>query len=113
MTVISPWTKLRFEDISSYFADIQTDADQIIGEGEEIAADATVAIIKKQVEAYILDKAHSLDIDIEVEVAFAELRPLVPDAVTIKGAVSPYAKLQLQQMIADDLGIPKENQMWI
>lgn len=113
VTVMSPWTKLQFEDISSYFLDMQTDADLIVEEGEEIAVEAAVAIIKEEVEAYILDKACSLDVDIEVNVTFDTSDPLLPNAITIKGTASPYVKRQLQQMISDDLGIPKENQAWI
>ncbi len=113
MTVISPWTKLRFDNISSYLTDMQSDAAMIVDDGEQMAADAAAAIIKEQVEAYILDKAHSMDLDIELEVTFADEDPLVPSAITIWGAASPYARQQLQKMISEDIGIPKEKQSWM
>ena len=37
----------------------------------------------------------------------------LPTAVTLSGEASPYARRQIQAIIANDLGISKENQKWI
>ena len=113
ITIISPWTKLQLQDLSSYFSDLELDAEDIVSEGEDMAVSATASIIKEQVTAYILDKASSLGLNLEVEVTMTESSPPVPSAVALKGTASPYAKQHLQQIITDELGIPEENQSWI
>ena len=35
------------------------------------------------------------------------------DGIILQGTVSPYAKTRLQQIVAQDLEIAKENQQWI
>ena len=58
-----------------------------------------------------MDKAADLHANLRVEVAVGEDN--LPVAVTISGEASPYARRQIQAMIANDLGISKENQKWI
>ena len=79
--------------------------------GENLARDSMADIIKEETEAYILDKAADLHANLRVEVAVGEDN--LPAAVTISGEASPYARRQIQAMIANDLGISKENQKWI
>ena len=74
--------------------------------------DQTVSIIKEKTEAYILEKAESLGLDISVEINFGEADSMVPTEVRISGPVSPYAKDQLSKTISTDLGIPEERQIW-
>lgn len=112
ITVISPWTKLRLQDISSYFDGFGIDAEQTVSEGTATANSAAAAIIKERTEAYILDKAATFDASLTVEVILSESTPPVPCDVVISGTVAPYAKQQLQHIIENDLAIPKENQVW-
>ena len=79
--------------------------------GENLARDSMADIIKEETEAYILDKAADLHANLRVEVAVGEDN--LPAAFTISGEASPYARRQIQAMIANDLGISKENQKWI
>ena len=95
------------------FFRLELDAEDIVSEGEDMAVSATASIIKEQVTAYILDKASSLGLNLEVEVTMTGSSPPVPSAVALKGTASPYAKQRLQQIITDELGIPEENQSWI
>jgi hypothetical protein len=37
----------------------------------------------------------------------------VPISVEIRGSVSPYGKQQLTKLLEEELGIAKENQLWI
>lgn len=113
ITVISPWTKLQFADLSAYLNGLELDATDVIAEGEYMASEAVSSIIIKHVEAYILDKASALDLQIEVEITLTDADPPSIHTVIIKGSASPYAKQQLQQIIAEDIGVPKENQSWI
>ena len=86
------------------------DAEDAAAMGENLARDSMADIIKEETEAYILDKAADLHANLRVEVAVGEDN--LPAAVTISGEASPYARRQIQAMIANDLGISKENQKW-
>ena len=76
------------------------------------AKKAQNAIIKQQLEAYILDKATQYHVDLQVEITLSKTGNAVPVAVSLQGAIAPYAKQQLQEMLENDLGISKENQQW-
>lgn len=112
ITLISPWTKLDLTNITEYFSDYSTQASAVTAQGEAVAKRELTSIIKDQVEAYILDKASSLGLDIMIQVTLSETNPPAPESVSIQGTVAPYAKKQLEQILSNDLGIAKENQHW-
>ena len=72
ITVIAPWSKLKFNDLSSYFSDLELQASDAAQLGESLAVDAKASIIRTQIEAYILDKASELELNVEVEVIITE-----------------------------------------
>ena len=112
ITVVSPLTKITFTELDAYFSQLQVDANSATQDGEDAAYLATFEIIKENTEAYILDKAKNIGAHIRVEVHLSENTPPIPSAVTISGTVAPYAKMQLQNIIENDLAISKENQHW-
>lgn len=89
----------------------QVDAQAAAALGEQLGEDAMGQIIMEQTRAYILDKAASLGLSLEVEVGLDENQ--IPTFVTLKGQTAPYARQRLQSTIALELGISKENQQWI
>ena len=105
-TVLSPISRVDFSNLPDFSLRCMDDA-----MGENLARDSMADIIKEETEAYILDKAADLHANLRVEVAVGEDN--LPAAVTISGEASPYARRQIQAMIANDLGISKENQKWI
>lgn len=113
MTVIRPLVSLELEDLSDFWEDISLDASAAVTEGENASAQALRERIKTETESYILDKAASFAVQLTVEVTLSDEDIPVPSAVRLTGNVSPYAKLQLQQTISEDLGIPEEAQTWI
>lgn len=112
-TVISPLVTIRLTDISDYFGDLTVQGTSISAGGEAIAFEELCTIIKSRTEAYILDKAVSMDLDIEVEVTLSSENPPLPCAVIIKGSAAPYEKVVIMEYIAKDLGISKEDQLWM
>lgn len=112
VTVISPLSKIHLDGLLSYYSDFSVEAEGIVSDGAAIANEETEAIIKQQVEAYILDKASSMQLEIQVDVGMSETQPLVPEFVTVRGNVSPYLKQRLEEILLNDLGIAKENQHW-
>lgn len=113
ITVVSPWTKLQIGDLSSYLQEIKLDGDTVTSEALAIIAEEKASIIKEEIEAYILDKAASMELDVTVDVELTGGDPPTPYAVTITGTASPYAKQRLQYIISDELGVPKEQQLWM
>ena len=74
--------------------------------------EAIAAGIKSRTQAYILDKAMALELQLQVEVVLSEDEIPVPEEVRLAGKASPYAKARLQQIIKEDLGIDKEHLIW-
>ena len=113
LTVISPWTKIKLEDLSLYTEDLMQDAERITQNGESLALSQSASIIKSKTEAYILNKAASMGLSIDVEVTLCESNPQIPCAIQIIGNASPYLKQKLQTIITNDLGISEDDQLWI
>jgi len=111
-TVIAPWTRIKISDISHYTSDLSASAQQYVQSGTDYANLQTASIIKERSEAYILDKAVSMGLNIQVDITLTTNVPSVPESAVITGAVSPYAKERLQVCFANDLGIPKEKLVW-
>lgn len=111
--VISPVIRFEFDDISSYFTSLYCDAEHYSSLGQEQYTVSTAAIIKSKLETYILDKAAGMNAVITVQMTMSQDNPFVPEAVQLSGSVAPYTKQRMEQIIANELGIPKEKQMWI
>lgn len=112
-TIIQPIARLDFTALTAFAEDFSIDGEAASAQGEIIAGDTLRGIIKSEMEAYILDKAGLYQTELTVEVTLSLDDVPTPESVRLSGAVSPYAKTKLQQMIEEDLGIPKENQLWI
>ena len=112
IVMLRPVADFELDDLTG-FADLYTQSAAASADyGEELSADALRQCITDRTEAYILDKACSYGAQLQVAVTVANGEVPVPEAVVIKGNVSPYAKSRLQQIMISDLGIPKENQTW-
>lgn len=110
--VISPVKQVELGSLSVYFGEFTLEGEALAAEGENLSSEAMARIIKEQTEAYILDKAEALNADISVEVGLSGGNPPVPKSVRITGPVSPYAKSVLETLLAEELGIAKEDQSW-
>lgn len=112
VSVAAPLGQFRISDLSDIAKDYQQSGQEAASYGEKLSAEAMAGIIKAETEAYILDKATSLDADIRVEVILSDISPYEPCAVTVTGKVSPYARTVLSGILETDLGIGKESQKW-
>lgn len=113
ITVISPLAKIQLSNADALWDDLSVDAAAAVAAGEEAANNELRAGIKSQTEAYILDKAASVNVEVTVTVELSGEDPPVPERITIRGNVSPYARGQLENAITEDLGVAKENLIWI
>ncbi len=112
MTIVSPWIHMRIQGLSDFFQDVSYNADAAVTDGQNTAREMLADIIKTKTEAYILDKANSFGAELAVEVKVDGSDLPVPCSVRISGSISPYGKKQLENVIANDLGIALEEQIW-
>ena len=112
VTVLSPLGTITFTGISDFWDDLSADAEYFAQEGISVAEKKEAEIIKSQTEAYILDKANRMGLQIAVEVELDDNNGNIPCGVVIKGNISPYGQMQLGSYIEQTLGIAKENQTW-
>lgn len=113
LVVIQPLAKIDLTALPVIADDHLAQAQAVSAQGRSQARDTMGDIIKARAEAYILDKALDLKADLTVEVTLSDELPPVPVSVRLNGEISPSAKQRLESMILEDLGIPKEDQIWI
>lgn len=109
--IISPLTKLDFTTVNDYLEEFTLEGVEAASVGENIAKEAEGEIITGRVQAYILDKAKSCGAQLDVEVVLDQNN--IPVLVKLGGNISPFAKAQVAAIITEDLGISKEQQIWI
>ena len=112
-TMLSPVVRMDFSGIWNFLEEYTVAGESAAAVGESMAEEEYRTIIKSETEAYILDKANVLGVTLAVEVTLSRDEVPVPVEAVLRGAVSPYAKQQLQQMMETELDIAKENQLWI
>ena len=111
VTILSPILDLKIADIASYIDDNDWSINSAVDEGVHAAETGIRTIITEETCTYILDKAASLDAEIQVDVVLQEAEP-VPSSVVITGDVSPYVRTVLSDYIEDTLGISEDAQIW-
>lgn len=97
-------------DINDYIRQ----AESAVEEGKRISLSAQKTIISQECETYILDKAKEFQVNLTADVTVEERggEP-IPVFAEMTGSVLPEVQHKLSAVIAVDLGIPKENQLWI
>ncbi len=113
LTVLHPLADMNIDFWNDMSFGIEQDAADAVQQGRQETQNAMAEIIKEKTAAYILKKAQSLGAEISVEVAVTDEAIPMPERILIRGNAAPYARQQLQVLIAQDLGISKENQIWI
>lgn len=112
-TLISPLTKVQIPDPDGMLDEIFTEGDQAAQAGESLYNKTMRQIITDETRAYIMDKARSYGAEIQVEIFLSEEDPPVPESCSISGALSPFVRGQLERVLVEDLGIPKEKHQWL
>ena len=70
------------------------------------------ALVKKNTQTYIEDKAQELGGIIQAEVTVGNGEYPAPEHVVLTGTMTPEQAQALESYIADSLGIPPEQQEW-
>jgi len=112
VTLLGPAVTLRFSGLTDALEVFRYEGTGAADAGAAEAKEAMSAIIKDRTEAYILDKAASMGLSLQVEVILSQEEIPRPVAVKLRGTVPPYAKTRLRQWIKDTLDIGEEDQLW-
>lgn len=113
LTLISPLVQVRLSDLGQIFEDISSEGEALAKEGDQLASEELSAVIKTQLESYILDKAESMNLKLEVNVSLDRSSdPPLPEQVEMKGSVSAYHRAVLSQYITRNLGITEAQLQW-
>ena len=112
-SVISPLKQLQIPQFDRIISEFQEEASVAMRWGQEATDIAIREGISQGAEAYILEKAKALNLDLLVEVELSDDEIPVPAEVSLIGNAAPYAKTVLGNAIWQDLNIPKEKQIWI
>jgi len=113
LALVSPWVNIPLENLFGWTESIQTDAGDIVQQGQRIGEETYRKVIKQNLEAYIQDEAQALGLDLSVTITLAENGTPVPVAAELSGDVSPYLKQRLSLFMTNELGIEREDQIWI
>lgn len=111
ISIVSPLARLSFDTWENFHLNVQQDAHAAADKGKMEVNTRYRQVITERATAYILDKAESLGLSLEVTVTLSKDELAAPRAVTLQGNVSPYAKQVLSSWLANELGI--EEQEWI
>ena len=112
-SIIQPVRHLDISAIDEITFGFQEEAEAAVLWGKNEAYTAWIDSITERTEAYILEKAKAMNVDLVVEVELSDDESPVPVAVSLSGNVAPYVKSVLSDTISQELKIPKEKQIWI
>ena len=113
VTVVYPLIRYRFPGWNADMSIFLPGDEDAVAQGEKIYFQSIASIIRTETEAYILKEAKSIGADLTVAVELDAGNPPAPESVTIRGNFEASVETTLSQLIADELGIPKEHQTWI
>lgn len=111
--VINPVTELNFDILDAFSENLHPDTASAVSAGTALAEESVREIIKRETQAYILDKACSMGYNLQAEVKVGEGDTPLPESVRITGDIPVNARKELEALLEQELGISKENQQWI
>ena len=113
VAVIRPLTGGNLGDLMDFSFLSTQEAEATAALGESMAKQSMAQIIKEETEAYILDKAAALKAEVRVEVTVSDSGTPVLTAEVFRGEVPADVRRQLETILQTELGIARENQIWI
>ena len=108
---IAPLAELELGDLRYTDPGITARAEELARSGEQSAREAMALSISGQCEAYILNKADELALEVEAEVTL-DPESGIPVSVRISGSAAPYDRESLISYITRTLGIERSSIQW-
>ena len=112
LVLVYPLANFKLPQPNHEVEAISEEADRIAENAQQDAQQQIALVMKSQTEAYILDKAEQLGAQIQVSIQVGDSEYPVPVKSQVTGNLSPYAKKMLSDILAKDLGIAQEEQVW-
>lgn len=115
VALISPLADIDMSSYSEALAGFKLEAESFAEEGESYSKNLNRTIIEDECEAYILDKAKNLGVQLdeaEVLAVWSEEGYWYPSEVSIKGSFSQTQRERLGSFIEAELGISTDKQQW-
>ena len=114
LAIFRPIYRFRMPELADLTGSFRRDAEAAASQGQEASRQALEAGIAERTGAYILEQAAALtDNKLTVQVALTEDSPPIPRQVTVSGEISPEAREVLSQWMEENLGLSREQQLWI
>lgn len=110
IVILGPLTSFKIKDALKFEMEIYS-PDIYLDIGKQTAQITREECIKSACESYIANKANGLGLEVTSEVFLNE--NLIPYFVRIYGQADADAEHCLKELLEKDLGITKENQVWI
>lgn len=110
LTMLSPLVKVDLSTLDLHYADYEAEIAERQAELENQNQDSLAAIIAQETEAYISDKAKEMGRSCTAQVTTKTREDGVP--YPYSAVLSGERSDALEELIAQDLGIPKERQSW-
>ena len=111
-SILAPLSDLSFGSALELKMQYHKIAQEAVLRGEKITGDSMRKSISESLEAYLLDKARQMGLELQVQVTVSDDLYPVPQKVCISGNISPYAKKRLVQIIEEELGVKEDDQQW-
>lgn len=101
-------TELKLPELEPerFFREAQAAA----AEGEDLAREECMERILQGCEAYVLNKAKDMGLEVSVTVTLDEL--LRPSHVELDGAASPLQRQEMTDVLVRELGVMEEDVVW-
>ena len=111
VTLLTPVLKIRSEEFPVFTQQVPETVEAYLSQGKDMAERLKRQYIMDSCEAYILDKAQQLGAEISASISLGET--FVPCFAEIQGNMDPLIQKKLENILTEDMGITKENQLWI
>ena len=111
--VVSPVERVDLEMVLDAIGNVNVISQKPLEDGSREAEKAFRGIISEQTQAYIMDKASQLNLQVDVAVQLSDEDPPIPISIQIRYQGDQSRISDLSNIIAEELGIPREDQEWI
>ena len=112
IVLVSPWIDLDLADITPYMDSLNAEASAMTQQGVMASEDSMRTLIMEKTQAYILDKAVNMGLDLDIQVTLSESSPPLPQQIILVGDCSPLDRQRFTEKLTAELGLEKENMVW-
>ena len=110
LVILNPVLHTERMDWKRFEYYIHDTCESAVAEGEQFAMEEMINGVQEKTQEVIASEGAKYGCQISASVT---CEGYMPRSVVLEGAISPYARKALTAWIADNIGIPEEDQLWI